>query len=217
VEQTLLALQAGARGTENLLELSVDCLGAGATVGEVSETLAAVFGRYAPRSVTVGGVYGRGYTDAVEWQALTERVRAFERQQGRRPRLLVAKLGQDGHDRGAKVIASGFVDLGFDVDLGPLFQTPEEVARIALDHDVHVVGISTQAGAHRTLIPELIEQLRLLGGQHIRVVCGGIVPEQDRAGLEAAGVSAIFPPGTAVTDAASSVLDLLEATGTSSA
>jgi methylmalonyl-CoA mutase len=184
-----------------------------ATVGEVSERLAGVFGRHTPRAVTVGGVFASSYTDDVAWQGLCKRVEAFERAQGRRPRILVAKLGQDGHDRGQKVIASAFADIGFDVDLGPLFQSPSEVARIAVDHDVHVVGVSTQAGAHRTLVPELIVELRQASASHVVVVCGGIVPEPDHEALLRAGVGAIFLPGTPVTGAAERVLDLLQGLG----
>jgi methylmalonyl-CoA mutase len=211
VAALLDALEAAAREPRgSLMDATVACMRARATVGEVSERLAGVFGRHVPRAVTVGGVFASGYTDDVSFQRLLDRVRAFEHERGRRPRILVAKLGQDGHDRGQKVIASGFADLGFDVDLGPLFQTPAEVARIALDHDVHVVGISTQAGAHRTLVPELVSELHALGAANVVVVCGGIVPEQDHEALLASGVGAIFLPGTPVLSAAEQVLDLLE-------
>jgi methylmalonyl-CoA mutase len=179
-------------------------------VGEISQALANVFGRYQTVSTAITGIYSASYHGDASFEALCQRVRRFEEATGRRPRILVAKLGQDGHDRGLKVIASGFADLGFDVDLGPLFQTPEEVARQAIENDVHVVGISSQAGAHKALIPELIERLRAEGASDILVVAGGIIPPKDYDDLHRAGVHAIFGPGTPVLDAAEAVLDLLE-------
>jgi methylmalonyl-CoA mutase len=155
-------------------------------------------------------VFSSSYKDSVPWQQLADRVVAFERRTGRRPRVLIAKLGQDGHDRGQKVVASGLADLGFDVDLGPLFQTPDEVARIAVDHDVHVVGVSTQAGAHSTAVPELIAALSARGAPHVIVVVGGIIPQRDHEALLAAGVRGIFLPGTRITEAADRLLSLLE-------
>jgi methylmalonyl-CoA mutase len=197
--------------SSNLLEHAVVAARARASVGEISLALEKVFGRHHARAQTVSGVYGAYYKDDPEWHELTVRVEQFLRAEGRRPRLLVAKVGQDGHDRGAKLIASGFADLGFDVDLGPLFQTPEEVARQAIENDVHAIGISTQAGAHTSLVPKLIDELRRQQAGDIKVVCGGIIPEQDHERLLEAGVAAVFAPGTALPAAARRVLELLGA------
>jgi methylmalonyl-CoA mutase len=172
--------------------------------------LAEVFGRHEAASHTVTGVYGSYYQADPEWAALRARVAAFRVTHGRNPRILIAKLGQDGHDRGAKVVASALADLGFDVDLGPMFQTPEEVARQAVDNDTHLVGISTQAGAHTTLVPELVRELARLGAADVRVICGGIIPSADESALFAAGVSAIFGPATRLPEMAARILDLLE-------
>jgi methylmalonyl-CoA mutase len=211
VASALAALQAAAReGRGNLLEAAIQCMRARSTVGEVSATLESVWGRYVADKTSVTGVFAAGYGDDGRFGEAQARARRFLERTGRRPRLLVAKLGQDGHDRGAKVIAAGFADAGFDVDLAPLFQTPEEVARAALDHDVHVVGISTQAGAHASLVPELVECLRSEGAKDVLVVCGGIVPERDRARLLARGVAAVFTPGTQVITCVEQVLSLLE-------
>jgi methylmalonyl-CoA mutase len=158
----------------------------------------------------VQGVYGGFFQGDSEWAALRARVAAFRVKAGRNPRILMAKLGQDGHDRGAKVVASALADLGFDVDIGPLFQTPDEVARQAVDNDVHLVGISTQAGAHTTLVPELITALAGLGAGDVRVICGGIIPSVDEPALRAAGVSLIFGPATKMPEMAGKILDLLE-------
>jgi methylmalonyl-CoA mutase len=159
----------------------------------------------------MGGVYGRYFEDDEEWSGLASAVQAFGEAHGRRPRILVAKLGQDGHDRGQKVIASALADLGFDVDLGPLFSTPEEVARQAVENDVHLVGISTQAGGHRVLLPELVQALEAAGAGEVKVVCGGIVPPEDHEELARAGVSAVFGPGTPVAVIARRLLELLGA------
>lgn len=210
VESMLAALEAGAKSEQNLLELSVDCMRARATVGEVSERLERVFGRYSPQMTHVAGVFSSGYADDSEWQDLRQAIEQFERKAGRRPRILVAKLGQDGHDRGARVIAAGFADLGFDVDLGALFQTPAEVAQAALDSDVHVVGVSTQAASHLTLVPQLLSQLRDVGADDVLVVCGGVIPKQDHPALRDAGVAAVFEPGSRVRDCAARVLELLQ-------
>ncbi|HTQ07096.1 MAG TPA: methylmalonyl-CoA mutase [Polyangiaceae bacterium] len=214
VKAALEALRAAARGDGNLLAASVVAARARATVGEISEALADVFGRYEATAGVLRGVYGDEYGDDAEWSALKERVAEFARRHGRRPRILVAKLGQDGHDRGQKVVASGLADLGFDVDLGPLFTTPEEVARHAIENDVHVVGISSQAGAHVTLVPELRQALVAAGAGDVRIVCGGIIPPADLPGLSAAGVAAVFGPGTRVADAAKRLLDLFAAEAT---
>jgi methylmalonyl-CoA mutase len=210
VASALEALSAAARSGGNLLELSIVAVRARATVGEISAALADVFGRYEARAGVLGGVYESELGDDAAWQAQKARVEAFARRTGRRPRILIAKLGQDGHDRGQKVVASGLADAGFDVDLGPLFTTPEEVARQAVESDVHVIGISSQAGAHVGLVPELFAALRATGGADIRVVCGGIIPPRDRESLSAAGVAAVFGPGDRIVDMAQRLLDLLE-------
>ena len=157
----------------------------------------------------MGGVYGSYFEGDAEWSKLALAVRAFGDTHGRRPRILVAKMGQDGHDRGQKVISTAFADLGFDVDVGPLFQTPEEAARDAIENDVHVVGVSSQAAGHKTLVPQLIDELRRQGADDVLVVCGGVIPPQDYDFLEKAGVSAVFGPGTNIPDAARKVLGLL--------
>ena len=200
------------RGDGNLLALAVDAARAQATVGEISDALEKVYGRYQADIRSVAGVYRRemGATnDAVN--AARARADAFTEHHGRRPRLLVAKMGQDGHDRGQKVIATGFADLGFDVDIGPLFQTPEETARQAVENDVHVVGVSSLAAGHLTLVPALRAALDSAGRRDILIVVGGVVPPQDHAGVRAAGAAAIFGPGTVITDAAEQVLTALEA------
>jgi methylmalonyl-CoA mutase len=211
VERALSALVARAESkTGNLLEGAIDAARARATVGEISQALAGVFGRYEGRVHTASGVYGSYYQTDSEWAALRARVIAFRTWHGRNPRILIAKLGQDGHDRGAKVVASALADLGFDVDMGPMFQTPGEVARQAVDNDVHLVGISTQAGAHVTLVPELITELRALGASDVRVICGGIIPSADEPALRAAGVALIFGPATKLPEMAERILRLLE-------
>jgi methylmalonyl-CoA mutase len=202
--------EAAARGL-NLMPPTISAVRARATLGEVSEALVEVFGRHAAMSHAVRGVYQQAFQDEPGWQKLRERTAALARRFGRQPRMLVAKLGQDGHDRGAKIIASGLADLGFDVDLGPLFQTPAEVARRAVDGDVHVLGISSQAGAHDELLPALLDELAALGASDIDVVLGGIVPPEDRERLRALGVKAVFGPGSALPEMASDLLDLLEA------
>jgi methylmalonyl-CoA mutase len=211
VDAALAVLREQARsGQGNLLEASLVAVRARATVGEISAALADVFGRYEGQVHTVQGVYGSYYQGDAEWAQLRARVAGFRAAHGRNPRVLMAKLGQDGHDRGAKVVASALADLGFDVDLGPMFQTPEEVARQAVDNDVHLVGISTQAGAHSKLVPELVLELAKLGASDVRVVCGGIIPANDEPALFAAGVSLVFGPATKIADVASQLLDLLE-------
>jgi methylmalonyl-CoA mutase len=217
VRARLLRLQEAARASDdNLLAHCVTCMRARATLGEVSAALESVWSRYQPRAQTVYGVFSAEMGQNEEWQALGRRIAAFEKQWGRRPRILVAKIGQDGHDRGAKVIASGFADAGFDVDLGPLFQTPREVAQAAVDSDVHVVGISTQAGGHQLLVPELMKELAACAREDVVVVCGGIIPEPDHAALRASGVKDIFEPGTSVVECARRVMDVLEAVGAGS-
>jgi methylmalonyl-CoA mutase len=207
VEQALAALTACAKGGEgNLLALSINAVRARATVGEISDALEAVWGRYRADTHTVSGVYGKVVENEEGWQVLQKDIDAFVADFGRRPRIMIAKLGQDGHDRGAKVVASAFADLGFDVDIGPLFQTPEEAARHAVENDVHAVGISTLAAAHRTLVPELVRALRAEEADDIIVFVGGVIPQQDYQMLYDAGASGIFGPGTPIPDAAREVL-----------
>ncbi len=203
VQAALHALTRGAESNGNLLELSVDAARAKATVGEISDAMEQVFGRHVAQIRIISGVYSRevGVNNAAVDQARAM-VEAFETNDGRRPRLLVAKMGQDGHDRGQKVIATGFSDLGFDVDIGPLFQTPAEVARQAVDADVHVVGVNSLAAGHLTLVPQLRAELQSLGRADILVVVGGVIPPQDYDALLAAGATAIYPPGTVIAAAA---------------
>ncbi len=206
------AITKGAAGDANLLELCVEAARARATVGEISEAMEQVFGRHRAEIRSISGVYGSAYDGDDHYRTVQREVEAFAEARGRRPRMLVAKMGQDGHDRGAKVIATAFADLGFDVDVGSLFQTPAEVARDAVDNDVHVVGVSSQAAGHSTLVPQLIAELKALDAGDILVVCGGVIPPKDYEKLRDAGVAATFGPGTNVLDAASNVLGLLRAT-----
>mmetsp|Transcript_6211 Transcript_6211/g.18729 ORF Transcript_6211/g.18729 Transcript_6211/m.18729 type:complete len:748 (-) Transcript_6211:101-2344(-) len=193
----------------NVLEAAVSAARARCTLGEISLALEDVWGRYVPTTQVIGGVYRNQYSEQEDLERVERLVHSFESRVGRRPRMLVVKLGQDGHDRGAKVIASGFADLGFDVDLGPLFQTPSEAAQQALDADVHVVGVSTQAAAHRTMVPELVRELKKAGGDDITVIVGGVIPEDDYSLLRDHGVRLIFGPGTRVVLAAEQVLEHL--------
>lgn len=212
VEEALAALTKGAAGDANLLALSVEAARAKATVGEISEALEKVFGRHAGQIRTISGVYREEVGSGVD--EVRGMCAEFERLEGRRPRILVAKMGQDGHDRGQKVIATAFADLGFDVDVGPLFQTPEEVARQAVEADVHVVGVSSLAAGHLTLVPALRDALAGLGAEDVMIVVGGVIPPGDFDALRAAGASAIFPPGTVIADAARGLLaDLLTRLG----
>ena len=214
VESTLRALsQCAESGQGNLLSLAVEAARARATVGEISSAMETVWGRYAAQIHSISGVYGAQFEHDKEWAALQADVAQFAAEHGRRPRMLVAKVGQDGHDRGAKVIATAFADLGFDVDVGTLFQTPEEVARQAVENDVHVVGVSTQSGGHKTLVPQLIDELRKLDANDIVVTVGGIIPSRDYPFLEQAGVKAIFGPGTQIPKAARRVLELIRTSG----
>jgi methylmalonyl-CoA mutase len=197
------------RGTGNLLELAVDAARARATVGEISLALEKVFGRYEAPVRVVRGVYAA----EAGGQAGTEEVRRlaaqFGQAEGRRPRILVAKMGQDGHDRGQKVIATAFADLGFDVDVGPLFQTPAETARQAVENDVHIVGVSSLAAGHLTLVPQLREELARLGREDILIVVGGVIPPQDYPALYEAGAAAVFGPGTVIGEAAAELIRVL--------
>jgi methylmalonyl-CoA mutase len=209
VEAALQALSRGAAGDANLLALSIDAMRARATVGEVSSALEKVFTRHRATTRAIAGVYGAAYDNDPEYRRIQQDVAAFAEEQGRRPRMLVVKLGQDGHDRGAKVIATAFADIGFDVDIGPLFQTPEEAARQAIENDVHVIGVSTQAAGHRTLVPQLIEALAAANARDVLVVTGGVIPPQDYDFLRKAGVAAIYGPGTNIPQAAAEILGLI--------
>ncbi|MGE0143014.1 MAG: methylmalonyl-CoA mutase [Planctomycetota bacterium] len=209
VDAALAALEAGARSAANLLELAIEAARVGATVGEISFALEKVFGRYEASVRTVSGVYAAASMDQDAIAGLRRRTEEFLAREGRRPRILVAKMGQDGHDRGAKVVATAFADFGFDVDVGPLFQTPSEVARQAVENDVHVVGVSTLAGGHKSLVPELVAELRAAGAGHVLVVAGGVIPAQDHQALLAAGCALIFGPGTPIQWAAGQLLDRL--------
>jgi methylmalonyl-CoA mutase len=193
-------------GKGNLLEAAVEAARARASVGEISAALEQVYSRYRAEVRSVSGVYGGAYHGDDEFDAVRREVEAFAQEEGRRPRMLVVKLGQDGHDRGLKIIATAFADLGFDVDVGPLFQTPEEAVRQAIENDVHVVGVSSQAAGHKTLVPELVEALRAGGAADVAVVVGGIIPARDYEFLRERGVAAVFGPGTPVPKAAREVL-----------
>ncbi|MFI5018791.1 MAG: methylmalonyl-CoA mutase family protein, partial [Dongiales bacterium] len=214
VEAALNALQAAARdetgaAAANLLARSIEAMRARATVGEVSSALESVFTRYQATTRAIAGVYGSAAAGDPEFGRVQQDVARFAEERGRRPRLLVVKLGQDGHDRGAKVIATAFADIGFDVDIGPLFQTPEEAARQAIENDVHVIGVSTQAAGHKTLVPQLIEALHAAGARDVLVVCGGVIPPRDHEFLKKAGVAAIYGPGTNIPQAAAEILGLI--------
>jgi methylmalonyl-CoA mutase len=197
------------RTAGNLLELSVAAMRARATLGEVSSALEQVYGRHKAEIRSVAGVYGAAYREDPDFQMIQRKIQDFARDEGRRPRLLVVKLGQDGHDRGAKIIATAFADIGFDVDVGPLFQTPEEAARQAVENDVHVIGVSSQAAGHKTLVPQLIAALKASQAEDILVVAGGVIPAQDYEMLARAGVAAIFGPGTNIPKAAAEILRLI--------
>ncbi|MFN9131897.1 MAG: methylmalonyl-CoA mutase [Phycisphaerales bacterium] len=211
VERALAALtQAAKDGTGNLLELAIVAAGAMATVGEISMALEKVYGRHEAEVRSIRGVYAREAMGNNAVEAVRKRVEAFEKRTGRRPRILIAKMGQDGHDRGQKVVASAYADMGFDVDIGALFQTPQESARQAVENDVHVVGVSSLAAGHLSLVPALVKALKDLGREDVLVVVGGVIPPQDYQALFDAGASAIFGPGTVISDAAGKLLDLLD-------
>ncbi len=208
--QALEALTAAARdGSGNLLALAVDAARVRATVGEISDALEEVYARHRAITRTVSGVYGGVYKGDEGFNMIKQQVEDFARQEGRRPRMLVVKMGQDGHDRGAKVIATAYADLGFDVDIGPLFQTPEEAAKQAAENDVHVIGVSSLAAGHKTLVPQLMAALKSEGAEDILVVCGGVIPPQDYEMLLQAGVSAVYGPGTNIPKAAAEVMELI--------
>jgi len=210
-DNALAALKAGAEGeTENLLALAVDAARARATVGEISDALEAAWGRHVAQHRSISGVYSASYEGDEGFMGIQQDVEDFAGRHGRRPRMLVVKMGQDGHDRGAKVIATAFADLGFDVDVGPMFQTPQEAAQQAIENDVHVVGVSSQAAGHKTLVPQLIAALKTANAEDVLVVCGGVIPPKDYDMLKAEGVAAVFGPGTNIPEAASSVLALID-------
>ena len=207
VETALDALTKAAQGDGNLLEFAIRAARAKATVGEISQALEKAFGRHVAEVRTISGVYRQEIGDSPAVERVQDKVAAFERRSGCKPRILVAKMGQDGHDRGQKVIATAFADLGFDVTVGAMFQTPEEIARIAIEHDVHVVGASSLAAGHLTLIPELKQALTKLGREDIVIVAGGVIPPQDYERVLAAGASEIFPPGTVIPEAADRLME----------
>ena len=210
VRATLAALtEAADTGEGNLLALAIEAARARATVGEISDALEAAWGRYQATIRSIAGVYGGAYEGDAGFARIRSEVDAFAEAEGRRPRMLVVKMGQDGHDRGAKVIATAFADIGFDVDVGPLFQTPAEAARMAIENDVHIVGVSTQAAGHKTLVPQLVEELRKAGAGDILVVCGGVIPSQDYEFLKAKGVAAVYGPGTNIPQAAREIMEML--------
>ena len=208
----LLNLEKAAEGGDNLLAAAVEASRARATVGEISMAMEKLFGRHRAEVKTLAGIYGAAYEGDEDFIAIQRELEKFTKDEGRRPRMLVVKMGQDGHDRGAKVIATAFADIGFDVDVGPLFQTPEEAAQDAIDNDVHVIGISSQAAGHKTLAPKLIEALKGRDAGDILVICGGVIPQQDYEFLYKKGVKAIFGPGTNIPAAASKILDLIRQT-----
>ncbi|MDP9969007.1 methylmalonyl-CoA mutase [Variovorax paradoxus] len=212
VQAALDALtEAAENGTGNLLALSIDAVRARATVGEISDALEKSFGRHRADTQKVTGVYAAAYDSAEGWETLKTEINAFAEEQGRRPRVMISKLGQDGHDRGAKVVATAFADLGFDVDMGPLFQTPEECARQAIENDVHAVGVSTLAAGHKTLVPAIINELKKQGADDIIVFVGGVIPRQDYDFLYEAGVKGIYGPGTPIPASAKDVLEQIRA------
>ncbi len=202
--------QAAKSKKSNLLALAIEAARARATVGEISQACEKVFSRHRAAVRSISGVYGSAYAGDETFAKIQSEIKAFHAKEGRRPRILVIKMGQDGHDRGAKVIATAFADIGFDVDIGPLFQTPEEAARQAIENDVHIIGVSSQAAGHKTLVPKLIKILQKTGGGDILVICGGVIPSQDYDFLYKAGAAAIFGPGTNITSAAEEILQLIK-------
>ena len=196
-------------GEGNLLELSIDAAKKRASLGEISNACEKVFGRYKAVIHSISGVYSSESKNDPQFAKAQQLAEEFAKKEGRRPRIMIAKMGQDGHDRGAKVVSTGYADIGFDVDMGPLFQTPEEAARQAVENDVHVLGVSSLAAGHKTLVPKVIEELEKLGRGDIMVIVGGVIPPQDYQFLYDAGAAAIFGPGTKITDAGIKILELL--------
>ncbi|BCR03054.1 methylmalonyl-CoA mutase [Desulfuromonas versatilis] len=210
-QKALAAITAACQnGKENLLGLCVEAARQRASVGEISDAMEKVFGRHRAEIKLVSGAYGSVVESDKDFAELKKRIDAFAAGEGRRPRILIAKMGQDGHDRGAKVVATAYADVGFDVDVGPLFQTPEEAAKMAVENDVHVVGVSSLAAGHKTLVPQLAAELKKLGAEDIVIVCGGVIPRQDYEALYAAGASRIFGPGTPITISAGETLEAIE-------
>jgi methylmalonyl-CoA mutase len=212
VQQALDAITKAAQSNEgNLLELAIDAARKRATLGEISFAIEKVCGRYQPVTRTISGVYSSEYSkDDQLFNEVRKMTDEFAQREGRRPRIMIAKMGQDGHDRGAKVVATAYADMGFDVDVGPLFQTPEETAKQAVENDVHVVGMSSLAGGHKTLLPQLVEELKKLGREDIIVICGGVIPAQDYDYLYEHGASAIFGPGTKIPEAGKKIMELIK-------
>ena len=196
-------------GKGNLLEITVEAARNRTTLGEISDALETVFGRYKAQIKTFSGVYSKEIKDDASFEKAKQLANEFAKKEGRRPRIMIAKMGQDGHDRGAKVVATGYADVGFDVDIGPLFQTPAEAAKQAVENDVHVLGVSSLAAGHKTLVPQVIEELKKYGRQDIMVIVGGVIPAQDYQFLFDAGAVAVFGPGTKISDAAISILGVL--------
>ena len=196
-------------GQENLLALAVEAARERATLGEISDALEVEFGRYKAQIKSFSGVYSKEIKDDKSFAKAKELADKFAEQDGRRPRIMIAKMGQDGHDRGAKVVATGYADVGFDVDIGPLFQTPEEAAKQAVENDVHILGVSSLAAGHKTLVPQVIEALKSYGRDDIMVIVGGVIPKQDYQYLFDAGAVAVFGPGTKISDAAIKILEIL--------
>jgi methylmalonyl-CoA mutase len=210
VQESLNALtRAAESGEGNLLDLSIDAARKRATLGEISEALEKVYGRYKAVIRSISGIYSSESKDNENFRKAREMADRFAAIEGRRPRIMIAKMGQDGHDRGAKVVATGYADIGFDVDIGPLFQTPAEAARQAVENDVHILGVSSLAGGHKTLVPLVIEELKKLGREDILVIVGGVIPPQDYDFLYKAGAVAIFGPGTIISEAGIRLLEIL--------
>ena len=210
VKKALVAIaEAAKNGTGNLLELAVEAARLRATLGEISDAMETAFGRYKAEIRSIAGVYSQEIRDDDQFANARQLADKFAELEGRRPRIMVAKMGQDGHDRGAKVVATSFADLGFDVDIGPLFQTPEEAAKQAVENDVHILGVSSLAAGHKTLVPQVIEELAKLGREDILVVVGGVIPHQDYQFLYDAGAAAIFGPGTVIAKAAAKILEVM--------
>jgi methylmalonyl-CoA mutase len=201
--------EAAKTGTENLLSLAVEAAKNRATLGEISDALEEVFGRYKAQIRTFSGVYSKEIKNDVSFEKAKQLADAFAKKEGRRPRIMIAKMGQDGHDRGAKVVATGYADVGFDVDIGPLFQTPAEAAKQAVENDVHILGVSSLAAGHKTLVPQVIAELKNYGREDIMVIVGGVIPHQDYQFLFDAGAVAVFGPGTKISEAAISILEVL--------
>ena len=204
-----MTLQMHVDQVKNLLALAIEAARCRATLGEISDAYEAVFGRYQAKIRSITGVYSMEIDNDKSFKKAQKLADKFAELEGRRPRIMVAKMGQDGHDRGAKVVSTSFADLGFDVDIGPLFQTPKEAAKQAVENDVHILGISSLAAGHKTLVPFVIEELKQLGRKDILVVAGGVIPSQDYDYLFKAGVSGIFGPGTVIAEAASQILEIM--------